>query len=237
MRNCCQELTMSTRLTIPTLLAAALALLAPQAALAARPPEKEVVAKMQAFYDKAKDVKGKFKQVYTDSLYNRQRTSYGYLYVKKPGMLRFNYVKPERKSFIADGKVLWVHEPEDKQAFRNPLDTSTLSTALTFLLGKGDLTKEFSAEYHKGKEKLGSPDDLVLKLTPRKATVQYKHLIVAIKPGDYSVGESMLVTKHSRNHFILTKVKINTKLSSRSFRFKPPADTRVVDGSKFKRKP
>ena len=35
-----------------------------------------------------------------------------------------------------DGKVLWVHEPEDKQAFRNPLDTSTLSTALTFLLGK-----------------------------------------------------------------------------------------------------
>ncbi len=37
-----------------------------------------------------------------------------------------------------DGKVLWVHEPEDKQAFRNPLDTSTLSTALTFLLGKGE---------------------------------------------------------------------------------------------------
>lgn len=203
-------------------------------ALAARPPETEVVAKMQAFYNQAKDLKGKFKQVYTDSLYNRQRTSYGYLYVRKPGMMRWNYVKPERKSFIADGKVLWVWEPEDKQAFRNPLNTDTLSTGLTFLLGKGDLAKEFSIAYTE--EKLGGPGDLVLKLTPKKPTVQYKHLVIAVSQGDYSVGESMVVSKHSRNHFIFTKLQINTKLSDRRFRFRPPADARVIDGSKLRRK-
>ena len=232
---------MSPRLRSMTILAAAAVAAAPlltaTPARAARPPDKEVAAKMQAFYNGAEDLKGKFKQVYTDALYSRQRSSYGYLYVKKPGMMRWNYVKPERKSFIADGKVLWVWEPDDKQAFRNPLNTATLSTGLAFLLGKGDLNKEFVISYADSKEKLGGPDDLVLKLTPRKPTVQYSHLLIAVNPADYSVGESMVVGKHSSNHFIFTELKTNSRLSSGRFQFKPPADARVIDGTKFKRQP
>lgn len=208
-------------------------LLATQPALAAKAPVKELVAKMQSFYNKAKDLKGKFKQVYTDSLYNRKRTSYGYLYVKKPGMMRWNYVHPERKSFIADGKVLWVWEPEDKQAFRNPLSTDTLSTGLAFLLGQGDLTKEFEVSY--SDEELGSPDDVVLKLTPKKPTGQYEHLLFAVNADDHSVGESMVVKKNSTNHFIFTGLKVNTRLSDKRFRFHPPTGTRVIDGTKLKR--
>ena len=198
-----------------------------------RPKVEEVVSKMQAFYEKTEDLKGKFKQVFTDTLYDRERASYGYIYVRKPGMMRWNYVKPERKSFIADGKMLWVHEPEDKQAFRNPLDNANLSTGLTFLLGKGDLTKEFVVTY--SDKKLGAPGDLVLKLTPKAATGQYEHLVIAIKPADYSVGESMVVQKHGTNHFIFSKMQFNTKLGKSRFHFKPPEGTRVIDGTKLKR--
>ena len=207
-------------------------------ALANRPAVQEVATKMQAFYNSTKDLKGKFKQVYTDSLYNTRRTSYGYLYVKKPGMMRWNYVKPERKSFIADGKTLWIYEPEDKQAFRNPLDTNTLSTGLTFLFGKGDLSKEFNMTYATDKKDLlGGPGDLVLKLTPRTPTAQYQYLLLAVKPGNYAVGESMVVKKQDRNHFIFTKLKFNTKLSRWRFRFKPPAGTRVIDARRLKHRP
>ena len=198
-----------------------------------RPKVEEVVSKMQAFYEKTQDLKGKFKQVYTDTLYGSKRTSYGYLYVRKPGMMRWNYVKPERKSFIADGTTLWVHEPEDRQAFRNPLNTANLSTGLTFLLGKGDLTKEFNISYTD--EKLGAPGDLVLKLMPKEPTGQYEHLVIAIKPNDYSVGESMVVQKHGKNHFIFSKMKFNSKLAKGRFAFKPPEGTRVIEGSKLKR--
>jgi outer membrane lipoprotein carrier protein len=201
--------------------------------LAAPPPVKEVVAKMQAFYTKTLDLKGGFKQVYTDLLYDRKRTSYGYLYVRKPGMMRWNYTKPEKKSFIADGKELWVWEPEDKQAFRNPLDIHTLSTGLTFLFGTGDLLKEFDVTA--SSEKLGGPDAIVLKLAPRKPTAQYEHLLLALNPGDFSVGESMVVSKHSRNHFAFTNLEFNTKLPKSKFIFKPPPDTRVIDGTKLKR--
>jgi len=208
-----------------------LALSVPRPLEAARPPISEVVAKMQAFYNKTRDLKGAFKQVYTDLLYNRTRTSYGYLYVRKPGMMRWNYVKPEKKAFIADGKELWVWEPEDKQAFRNPLSTKNLSTGLTFLLGQGDLTSEF--EIAASAEKLGAPGDVVLKMTPRKPTAQYKHILLVVKLEDYSVSESMVVSKHNTNHLIFSDLKINTALSRARFRFKPPAETRVIDGSKL----
>jgi len=209
-------------------------LLAVSPASAATPAVKEVVARMQAFYLKTKDLKGNFKQVYTDTLYNRQRTSYGYLYVRKPGMMRWNYVKPEKKSFIADGKELWVVEPEDKQAFRNPLSTNNLSTGLTFLLGTGDLNKEFDIILTS--EKLGGPSDVVLKLTPKIPTAQYKHILLAVRPNsDFTVGESMVVAKTNRNHFIFTNLEFDTKLPKSRFVFRPTAEIRVIDGSKLNR--
>ncbi len=214
-------------------LAVLLALLLPGAALAARPPVGEVVSKVQAFYKKTKDLKGNFKQVYTDTLYNRQRTSFGYLYVRKPGMMRWNYVKPEKKSFIADGKELWVVEPEDKQAFRNPLSTNNLSTGLTFLLGTGDLNKEFNIVL--APDKLGGPGDIVLKLTPKAPTAQYKHILLAVRPNDFTVGESMVVAKTNRNHFIFTNLEFNTKLPKSRFVFRPTSDIRVINGSKLNR--
>jgi len=201
---------------------------------AAKPPVGEVVDKMQGFYTKIKDIKGSFKQVYTDTLYNRQRTHYGYLYVKKPGMMRWNYVKPEKKYFIADGKEMWVYEPEDKQAFRNQLSMQILSTGLPFLLGKGDLKKEFAVLY--AEDKLGGPTDLVLKLTPKQPTAQYQHILIAVRMNDFSVGETMVVGKQFRNHLVFTNLEVNTRLpTSPLFRFKPPPDTKVIDGSKLNR--
>jgi outer membrane lipoprotein carrier protein len=199
----------------------------------AAPPVTEVVTRMQAFYNTTKDLKGKFKQVYTDTLYNKQRTHYGYLYVKKPGMMRWNYVKPEKKSFIADGKELWVYEPEDKQAFRNPLSTTNLSTGLTFLLGTGDLAKEFEVAW--AEAKLGAPTDLVLKLTPKKPTAQYKEIVLCVDPKSFAVNESMVVGKHNRNHFVFTEVEFNTRLQRSRFVFRPGADVRVIDGSKLQK--
>jgi outer membrane lipoprotein carrier protein len=210
-----------------------LSLVGAPATAAPPPPVKEVVGKMQAFYARTVDLKGSFKQVYTDLLYDRKRTSYGYVYVRKPGMMRWNYAKPEKKSFIADGKELWVWEPEDKQAFRNPLDIHTLSTGLTFLLGTGDLLKEFEASL--STEKLGGPDAIVLKLVPKKPTAQYEYLLFALRADDFTVGESMVVSKHSRNHFAFTSLEFNTKLPKSRFVFKPPPDTRVIDGTKLRR--
>jgi len=201
----------------------------------ARPAASVTVDKMQALYNKNRDFKGKFKQVFTDSLYNRKRTSYGYLWVKKHGRMRWDYSYPERKSFISDGKILWVYEPEDKQAFKNPLSTKTLSTGLTFLLGSGSLKAEFNFAYVKDKKLLlGGPNHLVLKLTPKKPTSQYKFLVLAVRPTDFAVEESMVVSRNNSNHFVFTNLKFDTGVQRWRFTFKPPAHIRVIDGAKMR---
>lgn len=228
-----------TPIALPTLTLLA-ALCAPAGAQPAKPPVSQVVAKMQALYNKTKDFKGSFKQVFTDALYNRKRTSYGYLWVKKPGRMRFEYSHPEKKYFIADGKILWVYEPRDKQAFKNPLSTKTLSSGLTFLFGSGNLSKTFNASYATGKKyQLGGPKHLVLKLTPKKPTAQYEFLVIAVRAKDHVVEESMVVSKHNTNHFVFSNLKFDTKVRNGRFRFKPPAGVRVIDGAKMRtrRKP
>ncbi|MCA9672905.1 MAG: outer membrane lipoprotein carrier protein LolA [Myxococcales bacterium] len=207
-----------------------------RAAAAAAPPVADVVNKMQAFYNGTKDLKGKFKQVYTDTLYGSKRTSYGYLYVKKPGMMRWNYVSPERKAFIANGKTLWVWEPRSKQAFKNPLNTATLGTGLTFLLGSGNLLKEFRISYASDKKDvLGGPDHYTLKLLPIKPTGQYLYLLLAVRPSDHAVTESVIVQRNARNHFLFTNLETNTKLRPWRFQFKPPAGTRVINAAKMRK--
>ena len=77
-------------------------------------------------------------------------------------------------------------------------------------------------------DRLGGPNDLVLKLTPIKPTAQYAYLLLAVRPTDYMVVESMVVSKHSRNHFIFSKIHTNTKMSKKRFRFRPPPGTRIL---------
>jgi outer membrane lipoprotein-sorting protein len=115
------------------------------------------------------------------------------------------------------------------------MSTDTLSTGLTFLLGEADLTQEFDVAY--ATDKLGGPGDVVLKLTPKKPTAQYEHLVLMLRPTDYSVGESMVVSKQALNHFIFTEVQVNTKIARGRFRFKPPAGAKIIDGSKLGRRP
>lgn len=207
-----------------------------------RPSLDVVLDKMQAFYLSIQDFKGKFKQEYVDTLYNRRRIQFGYVYVKKPGMMRWNYAYPEKKSFIADGKNLWVYEPEDNQAFQNPLSTDTLSSGLLFLFGKGDLKKEFIVSYaesplipNKGAPPTPTKDaaiaskSLLIKLAPKLPSPQYTYLLLNVSSDDFSVTESIVIGNHSRNHFYFSKVDVNTHIPAKLFAFKPPPGTRVID--------
>ena len=64
-----------------------------------------------------------------------------------------------------------------------------------------------------------------------KPTAQYKHLVLAVRAADFAVTESMVVSKHSSNHFLFTKLEVNTRLTRKRFRFKPPPGTKVINNT------
>ena len=44
-----------------------------------------------------------------------KETASGRLFVKRPGMMRWEYESPERQVIITDGKKLWIYRPDDNQ--------------------------------------------------------------------------------------------------------------------------
>lgn len=103
-----------------------------------------LAAKVQAFYERTKDLEARFAQTYTYAGFGRRQVSSGRLRVKKPGKMRWDYEKPAQKTIAVSGSRLVQYEPDENQAYVDDhFDASAMSAAVAFLLGKGELTREF----------------------------------------------------------------------------------------------
>lgn len=210
---------------------------APAAAPAASPrlDLATVIDRMQKRYDQAKDFRAQFSQKYSRAVIGRMTVSTGEVAFKKPGRMRWDYVKPEPRMFLSTGQFLWLYEPEEKQAFKQDLKTSQLPAALAFLMGKGKITDEFEVTFSDD-SRYGSAADYRLQLSPKAPQSSYKTILFVVDPKEFTVRESVLVDQQSNiNHFTFSDLKINDKVPDSVFKWAPPAGVRVIDTGNLNR--
>lgn len=201
---------------------------APAATAAARPAAAEVVGLLQKEYERTAVIKAKFTQTLSGP--TGKRNASGTVVLKKPGKMRWDYEKPEKKLFVADGTNLWVYEPEDEQAFKQSLSSSQLPTQVSFLFGRGKLLDDFEVSYLDG-QPYGEPSDFVLKLVPKVATAQYRHLVFVVSPTTHLVKETLLFDQQGgTNHIVFSALEQNPKTGADDsrFAFTPPANTKII---------
>jgi len=187
-------------------------------------PTAQVLAGIQGYYANAQDLKAEFTQHYTYKVYDRTQVSSGKVFFKKPRMMRWDYRKPAPKVFVADGKTLWVYEPEEGQVFKRDLAGSQLPVALTFMSGEGDLAEAFDATLTDE-----SKADFVLELVPKKSAADYQKLVLSVDRGTYQVRESTVIDPVGNiNRVVFTGIKTNSGLPDRGFQFTPPKGVRVI---------
>ena len=195
-----------------------------------------VVAKVQKRYDDAADFKARFTQSLTSPALKRTTSSSGQVTFKKPGRMRWDYEKPDKSSYITDGGVLWLYEPDDRQAFKQDLKGSQLPAALAFLMGKGKLANEFDISFgpDRGASTGGAVKNYVLSLSPKTPQAQVKSILFIVDPRTYDVRESVITDAQGNvNDVVFADIKVNTKVPETMFRFTPPAGTRVIDTAKL----
>ena len=204
------------------------------AAGGARLDVKAVVAEVQKRYDGAADFRARFTQTMTSSAMGRKTNSAGEVMFRKPGRMRWDYEKPEKSSYITDGGgVLWLYEPDDKQAFKQKLESSQLPAALSFLTGKGKLATEFDIVFA-GKSAHGSPGDYLLSLSPKAPQGQIKSILFVVDPRTFDVRESVITDGQGNvNDLVFADIRVNTRVPDALFKFTPPAGTRVIDTAKL----
>ena len=196
-----------------------------------------VVGEVQKFYAGIKQVTAQFRQSVTNNTFGSTKTSDGTVWLMKPGKMRWDYVEKKKgvvkvkKSFISNGSYLYVIEHDNKQVMKKNLQNDLMPVAVTFLYGKGDLKAEFNAEIDKS-GKYGTKDDIVLKMTPKKPSAQYKNLYLVVAPDNYRVKQSVIIdSSNNVNQFMFFKPDFEKALKDTIFEFdeRSVKSYRIVD--------
>jgi outer membrane lipoprotein carrier protein len=198
------------------MIAAALAL-----ALASTAPDAPALAeKVQAYYEKTKDFQASFVQTYTYAAAGRSQTSKGTLRVKKPGKLRWDYLDPSRKTIVVNGSRLVQFEPEESQAYVDEhFDASAMSAAVTLLLGKGKLAREFELSAEAGGR---------LVLTPRKPDARVDRVILTVSDSGEVTGTRVVDGAGNVNDLAFQDLRRNVGLKDDVFVLDLPKDVHLV---------
>ncbi len=81
---------------------------------AAEPSVDQILAGVEARY-KGPGFSARFFQESTLKAMDITDTAQGTVLIKRPGMMRWEYEKPDPQLIVTDGKVLWIYRPEDRQ--------------------------------------------------------------------------------------------------------------------------
>ncbi|RLB54744.1 MAG: hypothetical protein DRI34_11585, partial [Deltaproteobacteria bacterium] len=189
----------------------------------------QVVERLQKFYDGVRDFKAAFSQEYTSRVFGTPRRSQGFLYIKKPGMMRWDYRRPNRKHFIVSGKVLYIYDPELSQVVVDRhFISSELSAAVTFLWGRGRLEKSFRISLSQRAD-LQRPDAWVLELVPR-GPARFRRLWMVVRRKDAMVVQTLLEDPGGNlNKITFSKVSVNVGLRDDAFSFTVPPGVDVIE--------
>ncbi len=195
---------------------------------------EQVAKNIQAFYKSTKDFQAKFEQTYSDVAAGEEKKSYGRVYFKTPGKMRWDYYagkasKKRDKIYVSDGKIFWIYEPEFQQVFKQCLADSQLPTSLRFLMGQGDLLGEFNVSF----AKKSSAEAPILKLVPKKPTAKYKELEFKVDPKTFQVVRTRIFDPYGNMNTIeFTSGLVNRNLPDRGFAFKVPKGAREINPQK-----
>ena len=184
--------------------------------------------RVQAFYAHTKDFSASFQQHYVYVAMGRTEDSSGTVRVKKPGFVRWDYEKPEPRSIYLSGRTLWIWKPEDKEANVNrSFGGDQLSSAFSFLWGKGDLLKEFAPRAAQRPE--GLPEGDALELTPLKPVAGVVKLLFVVGRDGQVLASVVTNPQGDRNQIVFSTAKVDAGIPDETFRFEPPKGAYVQE--------
>jgi outer membrane lipoprotein carrier protein len=187
----------------------------------------DVVDGLQQHYAHVETISGSFKQTYLAPGIDQVES--GQFWLKKPGLMRWEYRHPEEKLFVADGHEASLYVPQDGQVTVQPLTPADLrNTPLKFLLGTGSITKDFGVSWETQFQPKASQTYLI-RLTPRRRESEYSFLVLELEKETWDLRR-ILIREESGNtsEFFFTDVKTNVKVDKSKFRFKWPKGVEVI---------
>jgi outer membrane lipoprotein carrier protein len=135
-----------------------------------------IVDRLQKNYDATADFVADFRQETEVKNLNRTLKASGKLSFKRPGKMLWLYEEPKGQFVLADGKHLYFYQPEQNQVIKSPLKNAFRGDIpLSFLLGLGNLKKDFDATLKASEE-----TQHILRLEPKGEAGGYNEILLGV---------------------------------------------------------
>jgi outer membrane lipoprotein carrier protein len=170
-----------------------------------------------------------FTQVVTSPSHEGQtpktKKSTGTFEFSRPNRFRFEYRKPFEQTIVADGKTLWLYDPDLKQVTARKQAAVLGSTPAALIASAPDLAslrRDFDLQ------DAGEKDGLQwVQATPKNKEGQLHSMKVGFR-GDQLAVLEILDSFGQRSVLTFDKMEVNGGLAADAFTFKPPQGADVV---------
>ena len=179
-------------------------------------------ARLDAFANGLHSLRGNFSQTVYDAHGNITGSSHGMLALQAPRLFRWQVSDPYQQLIVADGKKVWVYEPDLQQVTVRDQGAEEAHSPLTVLTDLSQLDTEFKAA------DAGTRDGLEwLRLVSRSKDPQFEYAEI----GFDTSGPRRMVFKDTlgnRTEIAFSGWERNPSLPTDTFTFVPPKGTDVV---------
>lgn len=209
----------------------------------AAPTAKDVADGIQKFYDGTAGFAAQFIQVVKKRGLKKGITRKGQVYLKKGrlvpatrtstgaiktpaeqmnGQMRWDY-PAEEIYYFSDGEVLWTYERRERLAVRLPVKNSRLYQATSYLVGQGNLGRDFKLELVKAP----LPGTLALKLIPKSGTQTMRSLTLVVDSKTFAVRASVLIDPLGDSTTLKFDKATYGAIADKVFAWTPPKGVRI----------
>ncbi len=180
---------------------------------------------LDAFYQRIETMQAGFIQTRYDENGKPLQNSEGTFALQRPGKFRFEYTRPYRQLYVADGGRIWHYDPDLEQVIVKSVDAALGDTPALLLSGKQPLADKFIIRDLKRE---GS-DLQWLELRPKQEESSFKSVRLGFSDRGLRLMEVVdILGQTTRLQF--RQVRVNKPLSPDLFHFIAPEGVDVIDG-------
>ncbi len=171
-----------------------------------------------------KGLDGRFTQQVFDDNGRVRESSSGRVALSAPRLFRWEYEKPYPQLIVADGRTVWVYDPDLEQVSRRPQGSAEQDSPLAALIDPGRLDRDFLVEDG------GQADGLQwLVLKPRQNADEAAFQTARLGLGEGGLARMEIVDAlGQRTRISFSGWKRNPAFANDTFTYTPPAGVDVV---------
>ena len=189
---------------------------------------EELLVKVQSAYQKLSGLEASFTQQSYLAALDSFEISGGVVSFLRPGKMRWEYLNPEKQTFLLTESLMYFYQPSQRQVVVDEVSKVLLSDLpVSFLAGVGDLSKSFTV-----KEACEGSAGLLIRLQPKKEREDepLKGFVLLVQKGLYlPLGAEVTDAGGNKTLIVLKNLKIDPSFPLDLFKFSYPEGVDIID--------